>query len=167
MKKDYLLALFGLGISLFIYLFYRTEQTTVNQIFIAINSIETFIESQHVVQKSLPLPDIVIYSLPGALWIFCVTLTSKYLYLKIGKLQFQLVNLPLVFIFGFELVQLLHITNGRFDFWDIAVAFVFWALAKFVLKSKTENQNILKPFNLRSLICISSYFLVFLSHVFR
>lgn len=165
MKKDYLLAFFSLGICLFIYLFYRTEQTIINQIFIAINSVETFIEAQHTVQKRLPLPDVIVYSLPEALWIFCITLTSKSLYLKFGKLQFNMVYLPLILIFTFEFSQLFHFTNGQFDVWDIALSLVFWILAKSVVKSKTNDQNMVKPFNYRTLICVFSCLIVFFSHV--
>jgi hypothetical protein len=66
-----------------------------------------------------------------------------------------------------ELFQLLRFTNGRFDFLDIGLSILFWATANYLVKSKTPEQNILSPFTIRSFICVLSYLIVYLAHVWN
>jgi hypothetical protein len=167
MKKHHFLIIAALLISLFIYLFYRTEKTVVNEIFISIVSFNTFFEMREHVAKMLPLNEHIIYSLPEALWVFCITLTSKLLYIRIGNRKFNLLYVPLLFSIGLELFQLLHLTNGRFDFWDIGLSILFWAIANYLIKNARTRQNILVPFNTRSLICLLTYLIVYLAHVWK
>lgn len=167
MKKHHFLIIAVLLISLFIYLFYRTEKTVVNEIFISIVSFNTFFEIREHVAKMLPLNEHIIYSLPEALWVFCTTLTSKLLFIRIVNREFNLLYAPLLFSISLELFQLLHLTNGRFDFWDIGLSILFWAIANYFIKNAGANQNMLSPFNTRSLICLLSYLIVYLAHVWK
>jgi hypothetical protein len=167
MKKDHLLIILSLLISLFIYVCYRTEKTVINEIFISIVSLEKFIELRNAVSNALPLNEHIIYSLPEGLWVFCITLTSNLLYVKISRFQINLFFVPLLFSIGLELFQLLHLTNGRFDFWDIGVSILFWALANYLFKQENTKQNILDPFTSKSLICLFSYLIVYLAHVWK
>lgn len=107
------------------------------------------------------------YSLPEGLWVFCITLTSKLLFIKVGRREVHLVYTPLVFVIILELFQLINLTNGRFDFWDIGVSITFWFIANYLLLFKEIKQYILTPFNKRSVICIISYLIVYLSHVWE
>lgn len=166
MKKQYWLILFALLISLFIYIFYRTEKTVVNEILLSVISPDTFFELKKVIISSLPLNEHIIYSLPEGLWVFCITYTSKHLFIKPGGREFNLVSVPLLFSIGLELFQLLRLTNGRFDFWDIGASILFWIIANYSMIDNRERQNILDPFNYRSIICIASYLIVYLAHVF-
>ncbi|HWB27569.1 MAG TPA: hypothetical protein VG738_18965 [Chitinophagaceae bacterium] len=165
MKKNYWLIILSLSVSLFIYLFYRTEKTAVNQLLIYMVSRDTFIEWRRAVASALPLNKHIIYSLPGGLWVFCITLTSKFLFIKCGNHNIRLLFLPLVFSIGLELLQLLHITNGRFDFWDIGFYVACWAAAVYLIKHNGTKQNILKPFTASGFVCILSYLIVYLAHV--
>lgn len=165
-KKYYLIAL-SLLISLFIYLFYRTEKTVITELFISIISFDAFVELQKTIIKILPLNERIIYSLPEGLWVFCITLTSKNLFLKVGSHEINLIFAPLVFSIGLELFQLLHLTNGRFDFWDIGFSVCFWAMAHYLPHFNSKRQNILSPFNIRSFICLLSYLIVYLAHVWE
>ncbi len=165
-KKYYLIAL-SLLISLFIYLFYRTEKTVITELFISIISFDAFVELQKTIIKILPLNERIIYSLPEGLWVFCITLTSKNLFLKIGSREINLIFAPLVFSIGLELFQLLHLTNGRFDFWDIGFSVLFWAIGNYLVSFKSTQQNLLNPFTTRSFICILSYLIVYLAHVWQ
>lgn len=167
MRKNYFFILISLSLSLFIYLFYRTEKTVINEIFIYITSFDRFIELQKVITNLIPLNKHIIYSLPEGLWVFSITLTSKFLFLKIGNHKINLLFVPLIFSIGLELFQLLNLTNGRFDFWDIGVSILFWFVANYLIPYKTIHQNILNPFTTRSLICIFSYIIVYLAHVWK
>jgi len=166
-KKNYYFIALPLLISLFIYLFYRTEKTVVTEIFISIISLDTFIDLKKSVISSLNLHEFIIFSLPEGLWVFCITLTSKFKFIKVGKRKFNLVYAPLLFSIGLEFFQLLHLTNGRFDFLDIAVSIAFWATANYLIKSNNTRQNLFKPFNIESLICLFSYLIVYLAHVWQ
>jgi|TARA_B110001452_G_C15218790_1_gene422518 hypothetical protein len=167
MRKNYFFILISLSLSLFIYLFYRTEKTVINEIFIYITSFDRFIELQKVITNLIPLNKHIIYSLPEGLWVFSITLTSKFLFLKIGNHKINLLFVPLIFSIGLELFQLLNLTNGRFDFWDIGVSILFWFVANYLIPYKTIHQNILNPFTTRSLICVFSYIIVYLAHVWK
>ncbi len=167
MKKNYPLIILSLLISLFIYLFYRTEKTVINEIFISIVSYDNFVDLRRSITGSLKLDEHIIYSLPEGLWVFCITLTSKFLYVKVGRHEIDLHFVPLIFSIGLELFQLLHLTNGRFDFWDIGVSVLFWALANYVIKHNGTRQNILDPVTVRSFTCFISYQIVYLAHVWK
>ena len=165
--KNYFLIIGSLLFSLFIYLFYRTEKTVINEIFISIMSFEKFVALGQRISNTLPLNEHIIYSLPEGLWVFCITLTSMFLFVEIGGRKFNLLFLPLIFSIGLELFQLLHLTNGRFDFWDVGFSILFWSIANYLVKRKGSSQNIGEPFTGRSFLCISSYLIVYLAHVWK
>lgn len=167
MKKHYLLIIPALLFSLFIYLFYRTTKTVVTKTFISIVSANHYWVARTHITQAVPLNDHIIYSLPEALWVFCITLTSKHLFVKINKRAFNLIFAPLLFAIGLELFQLLHLTNGRFDFWDIGLSVLFWGIANYGIKHTGARQNMLSPFNSRSIICLWSYLIVYLAHVWK
>ena len=167
MKKNYWLIILSLLISLCIYVFYRTERTLINEMIIWHVPYENFYALRSNISFALPLDERIVYSLPEGLWVFCVTLTSKPFFLKMGKLQIDLLYLPLIFSIGLELFQLLHLTNGRFDFWDIGVSVLFWGMGNFLMKHHSTRQNIFHPFTINSFICILSYLIVYLAHSWR
>lgn len=151
---------------LFIYLFYRTEKTVITQLFISIVSFDEFAEMRRSVANTFPLNKLIIYTLPEGLWVFCITLTSRTLFIKIGAHEISLFFAPLVASIGLELFQLLQLTQGRFDFLDVTVSIIFWAIAMYMMRPKPVRQNIL-PFTKRSCICLTSYLIVYLAHVWK
>lgn len=165
MKRNYFIINLSLLFSLFIYLGYRTEKTLICKLCISLISWDKFIAYRKVLATCFPLPELIIYCLPEGLWVFSITLTSKHLFLKVGKPELNLLFLPLIFSIGLEIFQLLHITNGRFDFWDIGFSILFWGLATFLLPPNGLKQNALQPFTMHSFICILSYLIVYLAHV--
>lgn len=165
MKNKYFLITLSLAISLFIYLFYRTEKTVVTDLFISLISLNEFLNLKVSIVNNLILNEHIINSLPEGLWVFCITLTSKNLFLKIENREINLLYLPLVFSIGLEFFQLFNLTNGRFDFWDIGFSIGFWAIANYFAKQTSSKQNILNPFDSKSIICILSYVIVYLAHV--
>jgi hypothetical protein len=167
LKKNYPLIILSLLISLFIYLFYRTEKTVINEIFISLVSFDHYVALRSSITDTLRLNEHIIYSLPEGLWVFCITLTSKFLFAKVRSREMDLVFVPLIFSTGLELFQLLHLTNGRFDFWDIGVSVLFWAVANYAIKHNGTRQNILDPVTVRSFTCFLSYQIVYLAHVWK
>lgn len=166
MNKKYTLICISLLVSLFIYLFYRTDRTVVNQILIQIISFKTYTLLKSNIVKFVPLNSIVIYSLPEGLWIFCITLTSKPYYIRLYQLRIYCLFIPIVSCVLLEILQLLHFANGRFDFMDIGVSFVFWILGVFLCKA-SEKQDIIEKSGLKMIICLASYSIVYLAHVLK
>jgi len=163
----YLFIYVVLLVSLFIYLFYRTEKTVVTSMLIHMISLENYAALKANILSALPLNDIIIYSLPEGLWILCITLTSKSYYIRFKNLRIDCVYIPLIFCVGLEFLQLFHITNGRFDLIDIAFCIVFWTLGIFLFNGQTEKHNIFLRPNAQAIVCLGSYCIVYLAHVFK
>jgi len=151
--------------SLFIYVFYRSDKTLINEIVKLVFSFDRYAGIKSAIAAMLPLNEIVIYSLPGGLWMFCATILAQDFYLPFRRYKIQMTYIPLGFAIGLELFQLLHVTNGRFDPWDVVFYVTFWLAATWVIRSQQPQQNILSPFTLRGFICLACFFSVFLAHV--
>jgi len=164
-KKIYPFIILSLLISLFIYLFYRTDKTVVNEIVIRVFSLNTYAAWKANVNQVLPLHEWVIYSLPEGLWVFCITLTSRPYYFKLDNWRIDCLYIPLVFCISLEVFQLLHVTNGRFDFTDIWISFIFWLIAHYGFDDQCEKRDIFTPLNSKAMVCLVSYSIVYLSHV--
>ncbi len=167
MKKYNFYILFPLFISLFIYLFYRTERTVVNDLFISIFSFNTYSSLKDQITSILPLQEYIIYSLPEGLWIFSITLTSKDLYIPIANKKLSGAYIPIAFAVCLEWFQLIGLRPGTFDFLDITSAFLFWITAYILVPSPYQKMNILNRFNIRTKSFIFSYSIVFLAHVWQ
>jgi hypothetical protein len=167
MRKQYTLITISLLISLFIYLFYRTEKTLVNELTAWLISVKVYNNIKSVVVNALPLNDLVVYSLPEGLWICCITLTSKPYHLTIYGRFINCLYMPLLFCFSLEILQMIHATNGRFDWMDIGVSVLFWLLGYYGFNRKEEKQHIFTTLNSKMLFCLISYGIVYLAHVFQ
>lgn len=164
-KKRFWVSGVGLLFCLFIYLFYRTENTVVNQMAITVFSPSGFRAVKEWVIGFLPLNEFIVYSLPGGVWVLSATLLSSSLFVRLGSMRIQLVLVPFVFAVLLELMQFFHLVAGRFDWSDLSVYLFFWGLG-FWLNGKRESPaNMFSPFTLRSAICIFSYAIVSLAHV--
>jgi hypothetical protein len=166
-KKEYALVSVSLLISLFIYLFYRTDKTLINEFTIQLISIETYTGLKAYIVNALPLNHVVIYSLPEGLWIFCITLTSKPYYINLKRWRIDCVYFPLIFGVSLEVLQLIHVTNGRFDFIDIGVFVVLWLLGRYGLPHSLKKQHLFTTVNFKTGVCLASYGIVYLAHVFK
>lgn len=155
----------SLLICLFIYLFYRTEKTLVNQLFISLVSYDSYTVLKSEILASVPLNKQLVYSLPEGLWVFCITLTSRFFFLPLGRIHFHLILIPLFFAIGLEILQKLQITNGRFDMMDIFFSLFFWLLALLLTHHHKRKENILKTGTSARLLCAFSYGIVYLAHV--
>lgn len=164
MKRRYSVFI-SLSISLFIYLFYRSEKTLVNELIIVILSFDTYAEIKSSMINAIPMNEVIVFSLPGGLWVFCATALSQDFYMKIRNHKIQVAFVPILFAIGLEFCQLIHFTNGRFDIWDIAFYLMFWLLAYYSFQHHRPQQNILSPFTLRGFICLACFLSVYLAHV--
>ena len=165
MRRNYWLIAIALLPGLFIYLFYRPGKTVINEILITFISFDKFNQWQQAVAHNLQLHDLVVYSLPGGLWVFATTMTSKYYYIQFVNRKISLAGASLFFAIGLEISQLLHLTNGCFDFWDVTFSVFFWGLALAIRGIDITRKNMLKPFTMDSVICLLSFLIVYLSHV--
>lgn len=165
MKKHYWYIFFSLIISLFIYVFYRTDKTLVNQIIIQLISFKTYQSLKQAVTANLPLNEYLIYSLPEGLWVFCITLTSKEFYFDLFKKRINCVFIPLLLVIALELFQLFHITNGHFDFFDIGISLFFWFIAAKIVDTQQRLKNLFHSLNYNSAFCLLSYCIIYLAHV--
>lgn len=165
MRKHYILITLSLLASLFIYVFYRTEKTVVNEMIIAMISRESYYAAREIVRGLLPLQPLIVYSVPEGLWVFCITLTSKRFYLQVFQRKLHGVYIPMIICVVLEILQLLNITNGRFDVMDILVSFLFWWLAKSQVCADAKTQNMFRTVDLPNVVCAASYTVVYLAHV--
>lgn len=165
LKKYIPLLTLSLLISLFIYVFYRTEKTLVNQLFIAVFSRESYFMLKANVTSFLPLPDHLIYSLPEGLWIFCITVTSSFFHFKVRDRKWRLVWVPILVALIMEIFQLLHLANGRFDMIDILFSTGFWLFALFYTRTNAGKEPLFQSVNIKTVCCMTSYFIVYLAHV--
>ena len=164
-KKRFWVSGVGLLFCLFIYLFYRTERTVVNQMAITVFSPSGFRAVKEWVNGVLPLHEFIVYSLPGGVWVMSATLLSASLFVRLGSTRIQLVLVPFVFAVGLEWLQFAHLVAGRFDWSDLLLYIFFWGLGLLLTRKKESPAHLFSPFTLRSAICIFSYAIVLLAHV--
>lgn len=151
--------------SLFVYLFYRSEQTVVNEIFQFVFSGDVYFNLKASVSENIILPQLLVFSLPEGLWVLAVTIASKNIYLGTNKSLIHVAILPVIIAITLELLQLTGITNGTFDWWDLVSAICFWSLGYYLLPSPSKKQRLFIKMNVNSIICLASYLVLYLSHV--
>jgi len=148
-----------------VYVFYRTENTVINVLLNEVLAPVPLYEWQTKVQSAIPLPQFVIYSLPEGLWILCITLTSKYIYVKFPQLDFNLKYVPVFYAIILEWLQYYSITKGQFDYWDILSAVIFWLLGLTLFNAYYTRQYLFPINNLHKYIFVLSYLIINLAHV--
>jgi hypothetical protein len=99
--------------SLFIYVFFRTQHTIVNEVLWRVAGLQP-------VHWTLPGLPWVVYNLPGALWMYAFMCFSS------RQNSRFLLYAPLVLALGIEAVQLLHLTDGTFDPLDVLFYLLAW-----------------------------------------
>ena len=165
MRIKYFIIALALLLSLFVYLFFRTEQTIVNYLFIKIWGGEHFYQSRAWVTARVNLSNFQMYSMPEALWILAITLLSKRYMIQLGNRHISLWYLPLILAFGFEFFQWMHWSNGSADLNDLWGAGLFWALGMTVFPEKEPKISLFQSFNIHALLCTGAYAVVYLAHV--
>ena len=165
MKKFLSVNCVPLFIALFIYLFYRTENTNINRLFLSLIDSKFYFVLKTNIKSNFALNDILIYSLPEGLWMFYITYLSLNYYLELCKVRIPLHCIPILYAVLLEIAQLFCLINGTFDWWDILSSGLFWFLA---VKGKSQfciKRNLLEAFDFSCGFCLFNYLIVYLSHV--
>ena len=165
MKKYIPLLAICLSACLFIYVFYRTEKTLVNYIATALLSKAGYEGIKEIIISILPLRNVIVYSLPEGLWVFCITITSSFFYIRIRNRELSLTLVPILMAVFMEVSQLIGFTNGRFDVMDILFSAVFWMSGLYITKNNPDKEPIFQSFNARAVFCASNYAIVYMAHV--
>ncbi len=162
-----LLSSSALGISLAIYALYRSPNTTCNRLLFNLISNANIRDARLAVQKALPLPSILNGSLPGGLWVFAATLISGNVFIHYKSQRINLQLLPCMIAVFFEIQQLLGLSKGTSDSFDIIAALAGWALARPFLTKPTEPIQITDASTPHRVLCVGSYAILILAHVQR
>lgn len=162
-KENYIICLLLLC-SCTIYTFYRPDSILINEIWINLGWTEERKIIGDWLDHNLPLPTWVIYNLPEALWTICLTICCKPLYLKRGKKKIRLVLLPPLFVIVLEFFQMLHITKGTFDLWDIALSVIAWVWIAFLPGRQPPSPFQFYPLTFLSYRLIFVWIIVLMAH---
>ena len=157
----YILIAMAMLLGLYLYFMYRSQDTIVNALLAKLGARE-FPFLMNIWHKHYAIPQWCMYSLPEGLWVFSATLLSIRLEFPIREKRIHLKYLPFLFAMLVELVQVLGITNGQFDWLDIFVSFIFTVLA-LIIPSKEQKKNAIESKEFWLLILI--YAMVYLSDV--
>ena len=147
---------------LFIYTFYRVEETNVNLLLKYVFRSD-FQSIRVYVSEAIPLHSAVIYNLPEGLWVFSITLLGANLYIRIKHRKIYLIYLPIVFVLLLEILQLLKITDGTFDLLDIGISSAFWLLAYVYCSTCGSSLKELKNNRARFILFIIVFSLAYFS----
>ena len=157
----YILIAMAMLLGLYLYFMYRSQDTIVNALLAKLGARE-FPFLMNIWHKHYAIPQWCMYSLPEGLWVFSATLLSIRLEFPIRENRIHLKYLPFLFAMLVELVQVLGITNGQFDWLDIFVSFIFTVLA-LIIPSKEQKKNAIESKEFWLLVLI--YAMVYLSDV--
>lgn len=125
----------------FIYLFYRSTETVIFKIINTVISSDALIRLRLFFQFNFSLTSVLIYSLPGGLWLYSFSNLVLIFFNKNEKTQYVLTLLILFFIVcTLELFQYLQITDGTFDLIDL-LFYSFAILLSFITGKKSINKN--------------------------
>jgi hypothetical protein len=123
--------------------------------------IETVSDRQQV-QELLPLPNWVIYSLPGGIWVYVTTIIAKKYDGSENKFIKGITLIPSIYAVGLEFLQLFHFTDGTFDWVDLLIIFMASIAAKGSNKLELSLNN--HP-NFQNLALISAFLVLFFGNV--
>ncbi len=165
MKKESVISSVFLLIALMIYLIWRSESVLVNFLMGSLFSPEDFRDWRATISSRLPLNDFIIYSLPGGLWVFVSTAAFKDFFVVIRKNIINLMFLPLVMAIVLEVTQLIHLTNGVFDGWDVLLELIFWVASLLVCPATEIKEDFLKSEqSSKKIWAIFSLLILYLAH---
>ncbi len=155
LKAKYLLVSIALVVSLLIYHFYRVDHTLVNMIWTG-----TLGSSAH--NTLLVLPDWVVYNLPETLWVFSATVLSYDVSTLQKRSLVMMYVSPFLVAVGIELFQLIHLTDGVYDIYDLLAATVGLVIG---LAVSFQSPRLALPPYLSYGLVISSYSILILADV--
>jgi len=119
------ISLFLMLVALFIYVFYRPEETVACQLWAAL-PFSVWVDLKNL-RQTLPLNTFLVYSFPAGLWVFSTTILSFKQSLTILNHKLSLVYLPILYGVGLEFMQSWGLTDGTFDYFDLGAMLIAWA----------------------------------------
>lgn len=121
-------AVFGCG---WVALFYRPINTYLNSWLLSWLG-DDFLQLRHSIQAVIPLSDMAIYTIPGALWVFGLSLLGWRLRITFRQHKLHLFYLSPIIGLGFELIQFMEWSDGTFDPLDALWVSIGFGLAFFI-----------------------------------
>jgi hypothetical protein len=110
------------------------------------------------------LPNWVIYSLPGGIWVFVLTIIFRRVYRKRITPQLPIDYLPMIYAIGLEFLQYLHVTDGTFDKMDLMIILAAEFLARMLdFKQISTEYRLMEK--VHYLVAFSGFLVLFLSDV--
>lgn len=159
---SYTICLISLLLGMFVYLFYRSEDTLICKLFSSVFSEMTHYRWSSYFNSKVPLSYLIIYSIPAGLWVMSATIITFDKKINIFSSEINLAFLPLVYAVGLEFLQVFNLTNGTFDILDILVVLVFWLLGFIYLKQIPLQMQRL---SLSPKYIVGSYLILFLADI--
>lgn len=165
-SAHHIFAIIFLFFCVFIYVFYRTEDTLINLILLQLLPNSELLLFKETIRSTVAFPAWVIYSLPGGLWVFAASILARKLRLRIFSKNICIEWAPMFFALWLEFWQYVGIVKGHFDVLDILIVLIFGLTAMSVKKPMQLSTQTLFPFHKRSTIFVFVFVCVFLGHVF-
>lgn len=162
MRNKWIYIGFSMLLALFIYSFFRSENTIINQLWLSLFP-DNYLYLRGVFGQ-YDVPDFVRFNLPGVLWMIgALLLCAKYT-ITIRKLRFKLMFLPLLVCVIIEVVQWVGITDGTFDMMDVVSYLLGFVVVYAMYTSRTEKKECILRMQLAHIpIVILFFFSIYLS----
>jgi hypothetical protein len=152
-------------IALTIYVIWRSEAVLVNHLIGSVFSLQDFRDWRATISSRLPLNDLIVYSLPGGLWVFVSTVALKDFYMVFKKYTVNLMFIPISIALLLEVSQLLKLTHGIFDGWDILFELIFWIASLVILPATEIKENFFKSnHTTKKIWAIFTILILYLAH---
>lgn len=145
-----------------IYFLFRDKTILFNQFF------STFgfdgLQEKQRIQEIIPVPNWIIYSLPGGIWVYVASIFAHKFEKKLFYFPVHVYILPAIYALGLEFCQLCHLTDGTFDWLDLLFVLIGVYLAK---HSKHLELNLSGHPKIQHFALISAFLVLFLSNVYH
>lgn len=157
----------ALAVSLWMFVIYRSEHSVVNVLLGNVLPPGILRSLREAIAGWVPLPESMVYRLPGGLWVFAATLIAKNGHVMLHRFKVNLAQLPVIVAVGLELLQKFVITDGAYDPGDIAVALVASFAAGRLMGCAWPPLDLSRGWHWRGALCLGSYAILFLADINR
>ncbi|NQX91511.1 MAG: hypothetical protein HRT74_05175 [Flavobacteriales bacterium] len=164
MRRQLVLILIAMLLSLFIYAGYRSHNTLINIFLASIFSDGAYQWFRDSIQDIWAIPAIVKYNLPEGLWVFAMVIAGRNLRIHLGKMQIRCVWLVVIFASVLECFQWFGFTKGTFDWLDLLMVVLFWAIG-WVIPMNNLPQASFFPISKRGICFILIFISVYFAHL--
>ncbi len=135
-----------------LYLAFRPEEVVINALLLP--RLAWVREAREILSSAVSLPAVVIYCLPGGLWVLSATLVASSAVVSVRQRELSCAPLPLGFVLLLELLQTLGVTDGTPDPMDAIVAVLAAGLAMVMLRFVPGANPVSRPVESRSRLAL-------------